>query len=114
MTRRRDFSRKIKVAAFERADGRCEDCTSRLSPGNVEYDHRVPFALGGESTLENCQVLCFNCHGGKTAKTDAPTIAKNKRVRARHIGAKTPPRHVIDGSKASRWKKKMDGTVVRR
>jgi hypothetical protein len=42
-----------------------------------------------------------------------PLIAKVKRVHQKHIGAKRP-KGIIPGSKNSKWKRKMDGTVVRR
>lgn len=110
---RREFTTKIKVAAFKRAEGFCEACGAFLQGGRVEYDHRIPDALGGDPTLENCEVLCKNCHGAKTAKKDVPQIAKAKRVEAQHIGAKTT-RNPLPGSKASKFKKRIDGTVVRR
>lgn len=85
---RQEFTAKIKVAAFERACGRCENCGVKLGPAvGVAYDHRVPDAVGGPPTLENCTVLCRNCHGAKTSKQDVPAIAKTKRVRNSHINA---------------------------
>lgn len=111
---RREFSSKTKTAAWERANGQCEACTARLSPGHTHYDHIVPDALGGEPILENVQVLCSACHGRKTAKQDVPRIAKAKRQRADHIGAKSKTRRPMPGSRASGWKRRMDGTTERR
>lgn len=88
MADRREFPAKVKVAAFERAGGRCEECTARLVPGNVQYDHRLPDAIGGEPTLENCVALCRACHGAKTSGEDVPRIAKKNRQHAKHVGAK--------------------------
>jgi 5-methylcytosine-specific restriction protein A len=90
MSARREFPAKVKVAAFERAQGHCEGCTARLYPGRYHYDHRIPDALGGEPALENCTVLCLACHGQKTAGADQPAIAKVKRVRRNHLGARKP------------------------
>jgi 5-methylcytosine-specific restriction enzyme A len=73
----------------------------------------LPDALGGEPTLENCAVLCTNCHGEKTAKVDVPTIAKSNRVRDAHRAA-IKRRSRFAGSRDSRLKKKLDGTVVDR
>ena len=101
---RREFPAKIKVAAFTRAKGRCECCTVEIRPGNgPEYDHRIPDALGGEPTLDNCEVLCRSCHGAKTATRDIPQIAKAKRVEAKHIGARP---------KARMPYRRFDGTAV--
>lgn len=110
---RREFSSKVKLAAFDLAGGQCSKCTAKLAPGNVRYDHRVPDALGGEPTLSNCQVLCRSCHDAKTAREDVPVIAKSKRIRQKHAGARVSPRP-MPGSRASKWKRKMDGTTVRR
>lgn len=76
MTARRTFSTKVKLAAFQRAAGRCEKCTSRLSVGKFQFDHVIADAMGGEPTLKNCEVLCLACHGEKTAGSDIPAIAK--------------------------------------
>lgn len=89
---RREFPAKVKVAAFKRADDRCDECSAPLMPGRFHYDHIIPDALGGEPTLENCAVLCRSCHGAKTAQEDVPRIAKAKRVAAKHIGARPKTR----------------------
>lgn len=110
---RREFSAKVKVAAFARCGGLCEKCSARLSPGKIDYDHIIPDALGGEPTLDNCAVLCRSCHRGAGSKTsaDVKIIAKAKRVAAKHTGAKAAPRRKIPGSKGSGVRKRMDGTV---
>ena len=111
---RSEFSKKTKVEAFVRAQGSCDKCGARLVPGKFHYDHRIPDAMGGKPTIENCDVLCATCHSLKTATVDAPRIAKTKRQHAAHIGAKAPSRNPLPGSKASGWKKKMSGEWVKR
>lgn len=110
---RREFSARVKVAAFERANGSCEGCGARLTVGKFHYDHDTPDGLGGEPTLENCRVLCVACHAVKTRTGDVPAIAKAKRREARHIGAhksKTP----LPFGRGSKLKRKMNGTIVKR
>lgn len=63
-------------------------CGGTLQANRIEYDHTIPLQLGGDSSLENCQVLCSVCHRHKTAKEDVPTIAHVKRIRDRRIGVK--------------------------
>jgi hypothetical protein len=108
---RREFPKSVKLAAFKRADGRCEECGGRLAVGKFEYDHALADGLSGEPTLENCEVLCANfpgaCHGRKTATHDIPMIAKADRLRAKHIGAKRK-------KPWSKFRKKMSGEVVLR
>lgn len=89
---RREFPARVRVAAFERANGHCENCTAPLYVGKFHYDHRIPDALLGEPTLDNCVVLCVACHGEKTAKEDVPRIAKAVRQRQKHLGARPPKR----------------------
>lgn len=109
---RTEFTRKVKALAFQRANGECEICTARLMPGKFRYDHRLPDALGGEPTLENCVVQCIACDKPKTAD-DVRRIRKADRQRAAHIGAKVSARP-MPGSRRSGWKKKIDGSVVPR
>ena len=88
---RREFSRAVKLAAWRRCGGSCEECGLWLYTGKFAYDHRNPDGLTGEPTLENCRVLCSgpgSCHATKT-KADVASIAKAKRQQAGHIGAKT-------------------------
>jgi 5-methylcytosine-specific restriction enzyme A len=106
MTRTRsEFPAKVRVAAFARANGCCESCGVTIRPGNgPEYDHRIPDALGGAATLDNCDVLCRSCHGAKTAKGDVPQIAKAKRVQRKHISADRPRQKIPY--------RRFDGTAV--
>lgn len=90
---RREFHPKIMIAAWDRANGRCEICgpsSMKLAPGNIFYDHINPDGNGGEPTLDNCQVLCRNHHDTKTHKEDVPRIAKMKRQKRKQAGVKKP------------------------
>lgn len=89
---RREFTAKVKEIAKARAGGHCEGCTAPLTVGKFAYDHILPCALGGEPTLQNCAVLCTNCHGAKTAKEDVPRIAKAVRTSRKHINARPRPK----------------------
>jgi len=102
---RKEFPAKIKLAAFERCGGRCELCTAKLFPGNINYDfdHRIPAGLRGLSDLANCLVLCRSCHRQKT-KTDVAVIAKAKRIERQHAGIRKP-RTIV------RWRR-FDGSPV--
>jgi 5-methylcytosine-specific restriction enzyme A len=86
--KRQEFTTRIKVAAFERSNGRCYECSARLV--SAEYHHIIPLAMGGKSTFENCMALCKACHKLKTTLQDVPAIAKAKRIEAKHIGATRP------------------------
>jgi len=103
---RREFSVKVKLAAYERCqkDGKphCEACGLRIV-GLPEYDHIKPDGLGGEPTLDNCAVLCGKCHRLKTHEEDRPIMAKADRQKKKAAGIK----------KKWNWpKRKMDWTVI--
>lgn len=101
MTRRAEFSAKTKDRAFSRAAGKCELCSAPLRPGHIEYDHRLPDALGGKNDIANCQVLCSPCHSAKTAKEDVPRIRKADRQRKAHVGARVVPVKTIPSPQPS-------------
>jgi len=82
--------------------------------GDWHYDHIIPDALGGEPTLENCQVLCKSCHSTKTSKEDAPRIAKAERNYRRNSNIKKAKGRPIPGTKASGWKRRINGEWERR
>lgn len=111
MNNRAEFSRKTKAAAALRADGKCEGCGCRIAAGNVQYDHIFEASEGGGNNLDNCAVLCKSCHKLKTATVSAPRIAKIRRQRDKHTGAKQPKSPMPCGRK-SPHKKTMGGKVV--
>lgn len=86
---RREFSRKIRKAAIDRADGHCEKCSAVLKKGEAEVDHILPDILGGEPTLPNAQVLCRVCHSEKTAD-DIRHTRRADRARDKASGAIRP------------------------
>jgi len=91
---RREFSSKVKLAAWERCQGICECCHARIL-GRPEYDHILPDAMGGGPELPNCQVLCSKCHRLKTSGEDVPRIAETKRIKRKAINAWPKPKRKI-------------------
>lgn len=92
MSRRIEFSAKVRDQAAQRANGRCQSCKCDMRGKAVEFDHILPAALGGEASLANCQVLCEACHKAKTGKHDVPRIRKADRQRRAENGSKLAPR----------------------
>lgn len=110
---RTEFSNKVKRDALKRADGKCEvpGCGAFLSLNKYHYDHIIPDQMGGDASLDNCQVACWACHKEKT-KADVADIAKAKRRERKHLGIRRESRFA--GSKASGFKRKISGEVVPR
>lgn len=88
MTRRIEFSAKVRDKAADRAAGKCQKCGLPFAGKKMHFDHILPLALNGESTLANCQVLCEPCHKEKTGKEDVPRIRKADRSRRAARGIK--------------------------
>ena len=115
MTARKRLSTRDRVAVFARRDGVCYFCGGKITVSNRWHvHHETPLALGGADDLSNWVPAHEVCHQAHTAQHDAPAIARAKRLEAKHLGAKAPSRATIPGSKRSPWKKKLDGTLVRR
>lgn len=119
---RKEFPQKVRKAAFARCcrNGtmpgipQCEHCGNVLRSGNIEYEHLQADGLSGEPVLENCGVWCaVPCSSRKTFTQDNPRMAKADRVLKKAYGLQAKGRP-MPGSKASGFKKLMNGTVERR
>ncbi len=56
----------VKAEIRKRQNNRCAMCGGLFSEDVFEYDHKIPVALGGTSSIDNVQALCANCHRLKT------------------------------------------------
>jgi hypothetical protein len=68
--------------------------------------------IGGKDELDNYWPCHETCRREKD-KIDIKMIAKTKRIKKRNLGIKTS-KSTMAGSRNSKFKKKMDGTVVLR
>lgn len=113
MTRRHIPTRE-RTSLFLAAGGKCAHCQTKIQPGQRwDLDHARPLELMGADEPSNWQVLCAPCHRTKTAD-DVSRIRKAQRSQARHLGSKAPSRNPLPGSKASGWRRRMNGTIERR
>ena len=78
-----------------------------------EQDHKVAIINGGENRESNLRTLLKSHHKTKTA-ADVAEKAKVYRKRLNHLGLKRRKGPPMAGSKASGFKRKMDGSVERR
>lgn len=119
---RREFSKDTKRQALERSGKRCESalvpsledigCNRALRIGDFNYDHIQADGIGGDPTLENCAVLCADCHNIKSREHDVPAIAQDKRVSDLAHGIRNPWRKKLRGGRGDTIKKKISGEVV--
>jgi hypothetical protein len=120
---RREFPDRIKAKIVKRAmdeNGRvhCEGCGGVLKLKDYEIDHKIPEALVVDKTKEltavDGQLLGKCCHRGENGKTkaDMGRITKAKWQERKHLLRKK--RSTFACSRESKFKKRMDGTVVLR
>jgi 5-methylcytosine-specific restriction enzyme A len=104
---------RVRLRVFERAQGRCQLCTRKITAG-VKWicDHIKALINGGENRESNLQCICDWCD--KKEKTPADVAEKSKvaRVKAKHLGIRK--RGSFATNRDGKWKKKVDGTVERR
>ena len=123
MAKRLEFSKPVRLEIFKRAGGpgdiHCEGCGLKLGGKPFEIDHtieeweREDVQNGHREALtaEDGKLLGRCCHAPKTARK-ASERAHVKRIVAKSAGVKK--KSTMPGSRSSKWKKKMDGTVVER
>ncbi len=111
---RRSLTRNQRVRVFDEANGVCHICGQKITVGQEwEVEHIIPIGLTGSDKPENMHPAHIKCHKSKT-RADKKQIAKAVRQRANHLGVKRKQGRPMAGTVASGWKKKMDGTAVRR
>jgi hypothetical protein len=111
-TARGSLSARRKLAIWEREGGKCMICSVKLMTGQFIYEHVRALELGGTDDDDNIRLTCKACAKEKTKK-DHNMAAKAKRVKQNHLGLKKS-RTPMPYGKMSKWKRKMDGTVVPR
>jgi 5-methylcytosine-specific restriction endonuclease McrA len=64
----RAFTERDKIAAYSKQGGICPVCNEHFEYNEMEGDHIKPWSKGGHTVPENCQMLCKDCNGKKSAK----------------------------------------------
>lgn len=64
---RRFFNQSQRNEIYRRSMGFCEHCNGRLDNSWVA-DHRIPFAYGGKTSIENGLASCVRCNQKKGAR----------------------------------------------
>ncbi len=58
----------MRREAYERQGGVCPYCKKRFAIEEMHADHIKPWAKGGPTVVENCQMLCRDCNLSKSDK----------------------------------------------
>ena len=105
---------RVKTRIFDRDGKHCKVCTNPISGSRLPaYDHVVALINGGENRETNIQLLCVDCHKPKTA-ADVREKSIVARKRMKFLGIAPKKGRPMPGSKASGFKKCMNGEVIRR
>lgn len=104
---------RVRLRVFERFGGVCQLTDRKIMPGDEwDCDHAVALINGGEHRESNLQPVLRAAHRRKTAD-DVAAKAKADRVRKKHLGLHNP-KSKLPGSRGSKFKRRIDGTVERR
>lgn len=55
---KRNISERLKVQVLMRDGNKCKICGITVTGDDIHFDHKKPWSKGGETVLENLQVLC--------------------------------------------------------
>lgn len=58
----RAFSERQMKQAYENQKHKCKRCGNPFALKDLQGHHKTAFANGGETTIENCVMLCKDCH----------------------------------------------------
>jgi 5-methylcytosine-specific restriction enzyme A len=104
---------RVRLRVFERFNGICQETGRKIQAGDEwDCDHERALTNGGENRESNLRPVLREAHRKKTAR-DSAQKKKDTRVRKKQLGLHET-RWPMQGGKKSKWKKKLDGTVVPR
>lgn len=113
VTPRKPLTDRQRLELFLSENGRCCICGLPIRAASEAWDeHILPLADNGSNEIGNRGVAHEKCARSKSAK-EAKERAHLRRAAERHFGAKRPKK-IMPGSRRSPWKKKADGSWVRR
>lgn len=99
----------VRLRIFNRENGRCWISGRKIGPADQwDLDHKIALCNGGENVESNLFPALRDKHREKT-KLDRAEKASVDHKRSKHIGIRGK-----SGLWNSKWKRKVDGTVVPR
>jgi 5-methylcytosine-specific restriction enzyme A len=110
MTKRKSFTDAQRLKIFLHHKGECHLCKRKIAPGEAwEVEHDKAKGLQGTDDLPNTKPAHIDCHAHKT-RQDVAIMRKADRQGKKHLGLRKS-RNPLPGSRGSKFRKRMDGTV---
>ena len=111
---RKPLTSKQRLEMFVAHDGKCCLCGGRIDGVREAWidEHVAPLWRDGDNAMSNRAPAHVKCARAKTS-AEASDRAKGRGAAERHFGAKQSPRPMPFGRR-SRYKKKIDGTIIER
>ena len=112
-TKRSSMTKARAARIFLQRNGICYLCGTQIRGEIYEIEHPEELADGGSDNDADLYPVHIRCHKAKTAAARAPRSKRNNLVTA---GWQSKPRKSapMPGSKLSKFKRRMNGTVERR
>jgi len=101
--RPRRANKALKLILWVSQDGRCAICQDLLE--DAEGDHLITFAEGGETRLDNLQLLCHPCHADKT---HSDRLRLRQRQKEQAMGYATPSTMFVRRKGQQEWRDYID------
>lgn len=103
---------RVRLRVFERHGGICHLSGRKIMPGDAwDADHVIALVNGGEHRESNMAPALRTEHRKKTAR-DVAQKAKDRRIRAKHLGIRKPSRFAT--ARTGKFKQKIGGQTVPR
>jgi hypothetical protein len=113
VTPRKTLTAKQKLKLFVDHGGICCVCGGKIDGVHEAWDEHInPLWRGGTNDTDNRGVAHAKCARAKTSH-EAGEKARGEKAAERHFGSKNT-RTPMPGSRASKFKRKMNGTTVLR
>jgi 5-methylcytosine-specific restriction enzyme A len=104
---------RVRLRIWLREKGVCHISGRKIQPGEPwDLDHRIALINGGTHSEDNLFPALRDKHRIKT-REDVRQKAEAAKVRSKHVGIKQTGKGWSTG-RQSKWKKKIDGSVVPR
>jgi 5-methylcytosine-specific restriction protein A len=103
----------VRLRVLLRFDRKCQECGVEIDAKRWICDHRTALINGGENRETNLGPIHEACDKTKTA-ADVGLKSIVYRKAAKHAGICLRKGRPMPGSRASGFRKRMDGTVERR